>query len=116
MYLSQSTLVQTNASKLVPERTVQPNEFPHTLYIANYSTAASTCLIVKRWLFDPDRDSTLLSDPHAVKILFGQVRLQSYLSYQSYQSYQSYLLTVNLRTGQFGHYLQTLCFGIETGL
>ncbi len=56
------------------ERKVQPNEFPHALYIANYSTAASTCLILKRWLFDPSRDSTLLSDPFAVKILFGQVK------------------------------------------
>jgi hypothetical protein len=44
------------------------------LYIANYSTAASTCLILKRWLFDPSRDASLLSDPPAIKILFGQVR------------------------------------------
>lgn len=56
------------------ERKVQPNEFPHALYIANYSTAASTCLILKRWLFDPARDTSLLTDPQAIKILFGQVR------------------------------------------
>ena len=35
------------------ERRLQPCEFPHSLYIANYSTAAATCLAVRRWLFHP---------------------------------------------------------------
>lgn len=33
------------------ERKLQPNEFPHNLYIQNYSTASSTCLVVRKWLF-----------------------------------------------------------------
>jgi hypothetical protein len=35
------------------ERRLQPCEYPHSLYIANYSTAAATCLAVRRWLFHP---------------------------------------------------------------
>ena len=35
------------------ERKVQPTEFPHSLYIANYSTAAATCLALHKWLFHP---------------------------------------------------------------
>jgi len=38
---------------------VQPNEFPHSLYIANYSTASATCLVLKRWLFDPSTEMAL---------------------------------------------------------
>ncbi|KAL1117791.1 hypothetical protein AAG570_004106 [Ranatra chinensis] len=33
------------------ERKLQPTEHPHSLYIQNYSTASSTCLCVRRWLF-----------------------------------------------------------------
>ena len=32
------------------ERKVQPNEYPHSLYLANYSTAAATCLVL-RWVY-----------------------------------------------------------------
>ncbi|TRY67128.1 hypothetical protein TCAL_09235 [Tigriopus californicus] len=52
------------------ERKVQPNEYPHSLYIANYSTAAATCLIVKRWLFDLETEKALYDDPVALDFLF----------------------------------------------
>ena len=51
---------------------MQPNEYPHALYIANYSTAASTCLKLKRWLFDTSRDLDMYTDPVAVSFLFCQ--------------------------------------------
>lgn len=35
------------------ERKLQPTECPHSLYIHNYSTATSTCLCIRRWLFSP---------------------------------------------------------------
>jgi sorting nexin-27 len=54
------------------ERKVQPNEYPHALYIANYSTAAATCLVIKRWLFDVDTEKSLYSDPVALEFLFQQ--------------------------------------------
>jgi hypothetical protein len=33
------------------ERKIQPNEFPHSLYMSNYSTAAPSCirLVDKKW-------------------------------------------------------------------
>ncbi len=57
------------------ERKVQPNEYPHALYIGNYSTAAATCLVVRRWLFDVESAtalSTLNRDPVALEFLFRQ--------------------------------------------
>uniref|UniRef100_A0A0K2TN54 Sorting nexin family member 27 [Ceratitis capitata] n=1 Tax=Lepeophtheirus salmonis TaxID=72036 RepID=A0A0K2TN54_LEPSM len=54
------------------ERKVQPNEFPHSLYIANYSTAAATCLVVRKWIFEPDTERSLGNDPVALNFLFMQ--------------------------------------------
>ena len=54
------------------ERRVQPTEFPHSLYIANYSTATATCLSFRKWLFHPKVEVELESDPVALKILFYQ--------------------------------------------
>ena len=44
------------------ERKVQPGDFPHSLYIANYSTAAATCLAVRKWLFHPRVEAELEAD------------------------------------------------------
>lgn len=54
------------------ERKVQPNEFPHSLYIANYSTAAATCLVVRRWLFHPGIELKLENDEVAQALMFYQ--------------------------------------------
>ncbi len=59
------------------ERKVQPNEYPHALYLANYSTAAATCLVVRRWLFDPETEVALRADPVALEFFFRQVRLKT---------------------------------------
>ena len=57
----------------ISERKVQPDEYPHSLYIANYSTAAATCLIVKRWLFDLETEKAVYSDRVALEFLFQYV-------------------------------------------
>lgn len=54
------------------ERKVQPTEFPHSLYIANYSTAAATCLAIRKWLFHPKVEQELQSDQIALALMFHQ--------------------------------------------
>lgn len=41
---------------LVSERKISDDEFPHNLYIQNYSTATATCLCIHRWIFNPHRE------------------------------------------------------------
>lgn len=57
------------------ERKLQPTEVPHQLYVQNYSTASSTCLIVRRWLFSIDRELSLPPGEQAAKFIFYQVSL-----------------------------------------
>ncbi|XP_032514333.2 sorting nexin-27 isoform X1 [Danaus plexippus] len=54
------------------ERKLQPNECPHSLYIQNYSTASSSCLCVRKWLFRPDTELDLLRDDTAAAFIFWQ--------------------------------------------
>lgn len=55
-----------------PERKLQANEIPHQLYVQNYSTASSTCLCVKRWLFSIKRELTLPPGEQAAKFIYYQ--------------------------------------------
>lgn len=57
------------------ERKLQPNEFPHNLYIQNYSTATSTCLAIRKWLFDIEKEIQLSDDPLAESFFFWQVNI-----------------------------------------
>lgn len=57
---------------LFAERKLQPTEVPHQLYVQNYSTASSTCLIVRRWLFSIDRELSLPPGEQAAKFIFYQ--------------------------------------------
>ncbi|KAG7162218.1 Sorting nexin-27-like, partial [Homarus americanus] len=43
------------------ERKISDDEFPHNLYIQNYSTATATCLCLHRWIFNPHRELRLCS-------------------------------------------------------
>lgn len=54
------------------ERKLQSNEFPHNLYIQNYSTATSTCLAVRKWLFSIDKEIELSEDPLAESYFYWQ--------------------------------------------
>uniref|UniRef100_A0A9J2PE06 Sorting nexin-27 n=2 Tax=Ascaris TaxID=6251 RepID=A0A9J2PE06_ASCLU len=38
------------------ERKMADDECPHALYIQNYSSAASSCILVRKWLFDTERE------------------------------------------------------------
>lgn len=49
------------------------------MYIQNYSTATSTCLSIRRWLFSINRELTLLKDPLATTYIFWQVTTPSFL-------------------------------------
>ncbi|KAG0715134.1 Sorting nexin-27 [Chionoecetes opilio] len=53
------------------ERKISDEEFPHNLYIQNYSTATATCLCLHRWIFNPHRELRLCaSDDMAHTWLF----------------------------------------------
>ncbi|KAF6211007.1 hypothetical protein GE061_014120 [Apolygus lucorum] len=52
------------------ERKVHPDEFPHSIYIQNYSTASSTCLCIRRWLFVPQLELTLHGEEMVALYLF----------------------------------------------
>jgi sorting nexin-27 len=57
------------------DRKLQANEYPHSLYIQNYSTASSTCLVVRKWLFSVSREILLCQNhPHLERYFFFQVR------------------------------------------
>lgn len=68
---------------LFSERKLQSNEFPHNIYIQNYSTATATCITLKKWIFSITRENFLNSDPVAVNFLFGQVILFYSVSWSS---------------------------------
>lgn len=59
------------------ERKLQPNEFPYSLYIQNIqnTSAASTCLIVKKWLFCVQKEIELSSNDLLEQFFFYQVRI-----------------------------------------
>jgi sorting nexin-27 len=52
------------------ERKLQPTEFPHNLYIQNYSTASSTCLIVRKWLFSTWKEEEISQTDHLAERYF----------------------------------------------
>lgn len=59
------------------ERKLQATEYPHNLYIQNYSTATSTCLSIRKWLFSIQKELSLMTDPQATSYIFWQVSLLS---------------------------------------
>ncbi|XP_077988848.1 sorting nexin-27-like [Glandiceps talaboti] len=54
------------------ERKLQPNEFPHNLYIQNYSTATNTCIALRKWIFAVQHEVLLNDDDMAVNFFFWQ--------------------------------------------
>lgn len=55
------------------ERLLRPAEFPHNLYIQNYSTATPTCLVLRKWLFTLSKEIQLsLIDSLAETFFFHQ--------------------------------------------
>lgn len=41
------------------ERKMSDDECPHALYVQNYSSAASSCILVRKWLFDVEREKEI---------------------------------------------------------
>lgn len=55
------------------ERKLVPNEFPHKLYVQNYtSAAAGTCLVIRKWLFTMAQEELLNDNDLAVTYFFHQ--------------------------------------------
>lgn len=57
------------------ERKLLPMEYPHNLYIQNYSTATSTCLLLRKWIFTLSKEIDLSEDTLAETFFFWQVSL-----------------------------------------
>ncbi|KAE9555468.1 hypothetical protein FO519_001323 [Halicephalobus sp. NKZ332] len=55
------------------ERRLLPEECPHNIYIQNYSSAASSCILLKKWCFNVDVEKEFCSkDPFFKRICFYQ--------------------------------------------
>ena len=54
------------------DRKLQPAEFPHNIYIQNYSTATATCITLRKWVFTLTQESFLNSDDLAITFLFWE--------------------------------------------
>ncbi|XP_034230063.1 sorting nexin-27 [Thrips palmi] len=54
------------------DRKLLPTEYPHNLYIQNFTTASPTCLCVKKWLFSLPRELALSADDYATTFIFWQ--------------------------------------------
>lgn len=56
-------------------RKLAPNEFPHKLYVQNYTSAVpGTCLTMRKWLFTTEEEVLLNDNQLAVGYFFHQVR------------------------------------------
>eukprot|EP00079_Xenopus_tropicalis_P013293 XP_002941514.2 PREDICTED: sorting nexin-27 [Xenopus tropicalis] len=59
-------------------RKLAPNEFPHKLYVQNYTSAVpGTCLTVRKWLFTTSEEALLKDNDLAVSFFFHQVNKAS---------------------------------------
>ena len=55
-------------------RKLAPNEFPHKLYVQNYTSAVpGTCLTIRKWLFTTEEEVLLNDNDLAVTYFFHQV-------------------------------------------
>lgn len=64
------------ASISVAVRKLAPNEFPHKLYVQNYTSAVpGTCLALRKWLFSFQEEELLRENPLALHYCFHQVIL-----------------------------------------
>lgn len=58
-----------------PVRKLAPNEFPHKLYVQNYTSAVpGTCLTMRKWLFTTEEEALLNDNQLALGYFFHQVR------------------------------------------
>ncbi|XP_053345998.1 sorting nexin-27a isoform X2 [Clarias gariepinus] len=56
-------------------RKLSPNEFPHKLYVQNYTSAVpGTCLALRKWLFSIEEQELLRENPLALHYCFHQAQ------------------------------------------
>uniref|UniRef100_A0A8C1YKN7 Sorting nexin-27 n=1 Tax=Cyprinus carpio TaxID=7962 RepID=A0A8C1YKN7_CYPCA len=56
-------------------RKLAPNEFPHKLYVQNYTSAVpGTCLTMRKWLFSTQEEELLRDNPLALHYCFHQAQ------------------------------------------
>ncbi|NXC22362.1 SNX27 protein, partial [Corythaeola cristata] len=63
-------------------RKLAPNEFPHKLYVQNYTSAVpGTCLTIRKWLFTTEEEILLNDNDLAVTYFFHQVGARELASF-----------------------------------
>ena len=58
------------------DRKIQDNEFPHQLYVQNYSSkggASDSCILLKKWLFTRTHEVRVSTNPVVQNLLYHQV-------------------------------------------
>ncbi|KAI4883204.1 hypothetical protein NFI96_011069 [Prochilodus magdalenae] len=70
-------------------RKLAPNEFPHKLYVQNYTSAVpGTCLALRKWLFSTQEHELLRDNPLALHYCFHQAQddvKKGFIKAESYQ-------------------------------
>lgn len=46
-----------------------PDESPHTIYIQNYSSAASSCILLRKWCFNIEKEISICAQDQVFKQL-----------------------------------------------
>ncbi|XP_028416491.1 sorting nexin-27-like [Dendronephthya gigantea] len=54
------------------ERKLRDNEFPHTIYIRNYSSELPSCLVLRKWVFTLPREIEMDDEELAFNLLYDQ--------------------------------------------
>ena len=60
------------------DRKLQDNEFPHQLYVQNYSTkggASDSCILLKKWIFSRTHDVQASTESVVQNLFYHQVSL-----------------------------------------
>lgn len=78
IYIIYLTLIYINKIKIA-ERKLQPDETPHTLYVQNYSTASSTCLTIRKWLFSIRLELEIPTNDPACLYIYYQVMILEFV-------------------------------------
>lgn len=61
------------------DRKLHALELPHSMYIHNYNTYVSTCICLRKFLFSPSLELSLITNPTILSLVYHQVRFNSYL-------------------------------------
>jgi hypothetical protein len=65
------------------ERKLSADECPFAIYVANFSTATATCLVIKPFVFSTILMETLIEDLNLLDLFFGQVNIYFFAHHYS---------------------------------